>query len=74
MYVCGHQPGCWAEAEVTPLIDPTILEITYVGRHTCWESQPMLTYQVRNTPEDMEIEGPSDGFRWRKYGESRDSR
>ncbi|XP_024174555.1 disease resistance-like protein DSC1 [Rosa chinensis] len=71
-YVCTHRPGCWARANVRSFIDDlTILEITYIGRHTCWKTlpMPMLTHQVRVTT-GMETEGPSDGFRWVKYAQT----
>jgi hypothetical protein len=48
--------------------DPTIFDITYIGRHTCWETLPIFTHQVRLTP-GMGLEGPSDGFSWGKYGQ-----
>ncbi|KAM5554871.1 hypothetical protein ABKV19_023008 [Rosa sericea] len=68
-YTCKHKhlSGCWAEAKVRTFIDDlTICEITYIGRHTCWKTLPMLTHQVRVTP-GMGIEGPFDGFTWGEY-------
>ncbi|XP_061997104.1 disease resistance-like protein DSC1 isoform X2 [Rosa rugosa] len=66
-YICTHRGRvCWAKAIVPAHTDPTILKVTFVGRHTCWKFQPMLTHQVRVTPA-MKIEGPFDGFTWRKY-------
>ncbi|XP_004304776.1 PREDICTED: TMV resistance protein N-like [Fragaria vesca subsp. vesca] len=66
-YRCAHGLGCWAKAIVPTPIDPTIRNITYVGRHTCWKTQPMLTHQVRITLGMETIGGPFDGFRWTKY-------
>ncbi|KAL6128934.1 hypothetical protein ACLB2K_072287 [Fragaria x ananassa] len=68
-YRCDHGPGCSAKAIVPTAIDPTILKITYVGRHTCWKTQPMLTHQMRITPGMDTIGGPFDGFRWAKHGQ-----
>ncbi|XP_062001517.1 disease resistance protein RUN1-like isoform X1 [Rosa rugosa] len=66
-YACTHEPGCRARAEMRSFSDnKTILEITYIGRHTCWKTLPMLTHQVRVTPR-MGIEGPFDGFTWGEY-------
>ncbi|PRQ57591.1 putative transcription factor WRKY family [Rosa chinensis] len=63
------QPRCWAKAIKPTHDDPTIFQMTYVGRHTCWKFQPMLTHQVGVTP-DMRIEGPFDGFTWGKYDQT----
>ncbi|XP_004308455.1 PREDICTED: TMV resistance protein N-like [Fragaria vesca subsp. vesca] len=66
VYQCEHRPGCWAKAIVPTPNNPTIQKITYEGRHTCWKTQPMLTYQVRVTP-GMGIECPPDDYSWREY-------
>lgn len=66
VYQCEHRPGSWAKAIVPTPNNPTIQKITYEGRHTCWKTQPMLTYQVRVTP-GMGIECPPDGYSWREY-------
>ncbi|KAK9943482.1 hypothetical protein M0R45_009089 [Rubus argutus] len=66
---CIHKPSCSAKSKVrTSIDDPTILEITYIGRHTCWKTLPMLTHQVR-VALGMAPEGPFDGFSWGKYGQ-----
>ncbi|XP_062001518.1 disease resistance-like protein DSC1 isoform X2 [Rosa rugosa] len=75
-YNCRHDnwmhrqvDGCLAQAIVPTPIDPTILEITYDGRHTCWKFQPMLTHQVSVTP-GMGTEPPLDGFTWGEYDQT----